>query len=50
MLGCEVLFDDETASGIHAEIRARRGVHPCEEGQRCPLLPNPVLPQLRAER
>lgn len=38
--GCDVLFDAETAARVRTEVSSRMGgVCPCDDGRRCPLLP-----------
>lgn len=49
MHGCDLLFDADTAARVRAEIVAKMGRCPCDEGRRCPLLPDDLTPLLTAE-
>lgn len=48
MYGCELLFTREEAAEVQAQVRkALDGPCPCDEGRKCPLLPDDLRPLLR---
>jgi hypothetical protein len=47
MYGCELLFTKAEAAEVQAQVRkAVGGPCPCDEGRKCPLLPDDLGPLL----
>lgn len=46
MYGCDLIFTPATAAKVRAEISDKMGSCPCEDGRRCPLLPEDLGPLL----
>lgn len=43
MHGCDIIFTPDTAEKVRGELRKHLGgVCPCDENQRCPLLPDDI--------